>query len=147
MAWTHCVQGLIMSWEKYKGLIVKMLHFCSLQLTIQSNSNLRIFYFFLKNSAYNLVSGGYSCYRGCSCWVTVWKMLPFRSPLRLPASRRLLPGPQCRCQQAGNSPKTQVLFTYQPGRETLKGLTTCGLTCFCVFFAYFFPSSQHTGSG
>lgn len=34
-----------MRWEKHKGLIFKMLHFCSLQLSIQSNSNLRIFFF------------------------------------------------------------------------------------------------------
>lgn len=43
MASTPSVQGFIMRWEKHKGLIFKMLHFCSLQLTIQANSNLRIF--------------------------------------------------------------------------------------------------------
>lgn len=110
MAWTHCVQGFIMRWEKYKGLIFKML-----QLTIQSKSNLRTF-FFLKNSAYCLVSGGYSCSRGCSCWVPVWKMLPFRSPLRCPAAQGLHPGPQCRCQQAGNSPRSPGLV-YIPARQ------------------------------
>lgn len=118
MAWTHCVQGLIMSWEKYKGLIVKMLHFCSLQLTIQSNSNLRIFFFFFFKE---------QCVQFGVRWLFLlpWlqllgdslEMLPFRSPLRrLPASRRWLPGPQCRCQQAGNSPRNPGLV-YIPARQ------------------------------